>query len=75
MSAYRECWPPPKLLILSFPHNPTTAVVDLEFFGKIVAFAQDHGLIVIHDFAYADLVFDGMRRPAFSRCRARRKSA
>ena len=65
MSAYRECWPPPKLLILSFPHNPTTAVVDLEFFRKIVAFAQDHGLIVIHDFAYADLVFDGYEAPSF----------
>jgi alanine-synthesizing transaminase len=65
MSAYRECWPSPKLLILSFPHNPTTAVVDLEFFGKIVAFAQDHGLIVIHDFAYADLVFDGYAAPSF----------
>ena len=65
MSAYQECWPPPKLLILSFPHNPTTAVVDLEFFGKIVAFAQDHGLIVIHDFAYADLVFDGYEAPSF----------
>ena len=65
MSAYRECWPAPKLLILSFPHNPTTAVVDLEFFGKIVAFAQDHGLIVIHDFAYADLVFDGYQAPSF----------
>jgi alanine-synthesizing transaminase len=65
MSAYQECWPSPKLLILSFPHNPTTAVVDLEFFGKIVAFAQDHGLIVIHDFAYADLVFDGYQAPSF----------
>jgi len=65
MSAYRECWPSPKLLILSFPHNPTTAVVDLEFFRKIVAFAQDHGLIVIHDFAYADLVFDGYAAPSF----------
>ncbi len=65
ISAYQECWPAPKLLILSFPHNPTTAVVDLEFFGKIVAFAQDHGLIVIHDFAYADLVFDGYQAPSF----------
>lgn len=65
MSAYRACWPAPKLLILSFPHNPTTAVVDLEFFRKIVAFAQDHRLIVIHDFAYADLVFDGYRAPSF----------
>jgi alanine-synthesizing transaminase len=65
MSAFQECWPPPKLLILSFPHNPTTTVVDLDFFRKIVAFAQDHGLIVIHDFAYADLVFDGYTAPSF----------
>jgi alanine-synthesizing transaminase len=65
MSAYQECWPQPKLLILSFPHNPTTEVVDLEFFKKVVAFAQQHNLIVIHDFAYADLVFDGYQAPSF----------
>jgi len=65
MTAFRESWPQPKLLILSFPHNPTTAVVDLEFFRKIVAFAQDHDLIVIHDFAYADLTFDGYEAPSF----------
>jgi len=64
MSAFQECWPPPKLLILSFPHNPTTTVVDLEFFTKIVAFAQDHDLIVVHDFAYSDLVFDGYQAPS-----------
>ena len=64
MSAFQECWPQPKLLILSFPHNPTTAVVDLEFFKKIVAFAQDHDLIVVHDFAYSDLVFDGYKAPS-----------
>jgi alanine-synthesizing transaminase len=44
MAAFRESWPQPKLLILSFPHNPTTAVVDLEFFRQIAAFAQDHDL-------------------------------
>ncbi len=64
-AAFRESWPQPKLLILSFPHNPTTAVVDPEFFTKIVAFAQDHDLIVIHDFAYADLTFDGYQAPSF----------
>jgi alanine-synthesizing transaminase len=64
MSAFQECWPPPKLLILSFPHNPTTTVVDLEFFTKIVAFAQDHDLMVVHDFAYSDLVFDGYQAPS-----------
>ncbi len=65
MAAFRESWPQPKLLILSFPHNPTTAVVDPEFFTKIVTFAQDHDLIVIHDFAYADLTFDGYKAPSF----------
>jgi len=64
MSAFQECWPQPKLLILSFPHNPTTTVVDLEFFRKIVAFAQEHDLIVVHDFAYSDLVFDGYQAPS-----------
>lgn len=64
-AAFRESWPQPKLLILSFPHNPTAAVVDPEFFTKIVAFAQDHELIVIHDFAYADLTFDGYQAPSF----------
>jgi alanine-synthesizing transaminase len=65
LAAFRESWPQPKLLILSFPHNPTTAVVDAEFFTKIVAFAQEHDLIVIHDFAYADLTFDGYQAPSF----------
>ncbi len=65
MSAFQECWPQPKLLILSFPHNPTTTAVDLDFFKKIVAFAQDHDLIVVHDFAYSDLVFDGYQAPSF----------
>jgi len=65
VAAYRESWPPPKLLILSFPHNPTTATVDLAFFEKVVAFAQEHHLHVIHDFAYADLTFDDYRAPSF----------
>jgi len=65
VAAYRESWPPPKLLILSFPHNPTTATVDLAFFEKVVAFAQEHHLHVIHDFAYADLTFDEYRAPSF----------
>ena len=65
VAAHRESWPPPKLLILSFPHNPTTATVDLAFFEKVVAFAQEHHLHVIHDFAYADLTFDEYRAPSF----------
>jgi len=62
--AYRQYRPRPKVLILNFPHNPTTSCVDLEFFRQVVAFARDEGLVVVHDFAYADLVFDGYQAPS-----------
>ena len=62
--ATRQTWPKPKLLILSYPHNPTTEVVDLDFFRKIVDFAKEHNIMVIHDFAYADLVFDDYKAPS-----------
>jgi alanine-synthesizing transaminase len=65
LESFRQSWPLPKLLILSFPHNPTTAGVERDFFEKVVALAQEHDLIVIHDFAYADLVFDGYKAPSF----------
>jgi len=65
LNATRQTWPRPKVLILSYPHNPTTEVVDLTFFEKIVDFAKEHDIMVIHDFAYADLVFDGYRAPSF----------
>ncbi len=65
LTATKQTWPKPKMLIISYPHNPTTEVVDLSFFEKIVEFCQDHGIMVIHDFAYADLVFDGYRPPSF----------
>jgi len=57
-------WSKPKILILSFPHNPTTVCVEIDFFEKVVAFAKEHNLIVIHDFAYADLGFDGYLPPS-----------
>jgi alanine-synthesizing transaminase len=65
VEAVRQSWPKPKMLILNFPHNPTTAVVDLAFFERIVAFAREHELLVVHDLAYADLVFDGYQAPSF----------
>jgi alanine-synthesizing transaminase len=65
VEAVRQTWPKPKLLILNFPHNPTTEVVDLRFFEKIVDFAREHSLLVIHDLAYADLCFDGYEAPSF----------
>ncbi len=65
LTATKQTWPQPKLLIISFPHNPTTAIVDLDFFQKIVDFAKEHNIFVIHDFAYADLAFDGYNPPSF----------
>ena len=64
INAYKQTLPRPKLLIISFPHNPTTAVVDLDFFKKVVEFAKENNLIVIHDIAYADIVFDGYKAPS-----------
>jgi alanine-synthesizing transaminase len=57
--------PRPLMLVISFPHNPTTMCVDLEFFERIVAFAKRHEMFVVHDFAYADLVFDDYKAPSF----------
>jgi alanine-synthesizing transaminase len=68
-------WPVPRLLILSFPHNPTTQVVDLEFFRQVVELAEEHDLVVIHDLAYADLVFDGYRAPSILEIPAARQRA
>lgn len=61
----RQCWPRPKVLLMSFPHNPTTTVVDLDFFQRVVDFAREHNIFVVHDFAYADLHFDGYQPPSF----------
>ena len=62
--AIQRTWPKPKALILSFPHNPTTRVVDRAFFERIVDFAHEHQLTVIHDFAYAEVCFDGYKAPS-----------
>ncbi|MBM4307499.1 MAG: alanine transaminase [Deltaproteobacteria bacterium] len=63
-SATKQTWPHPKMLIVSFPHNPTTKVVDLDFFERLVEFAKNHQLMVVHDLAYADIVFDGYKAPS-----------
>jgi len=60
----RQCWPKPKLLMISFPNNPTTAVVERPFFERIVEFAREVGMLVVHDLAYADLTFDGYEPPS-----------
>lgn len=64
-TAVRLTWPMPKMLIISFPHNPTTMVVDRDFFEKIVEFAHEYKIMIVHDFAYADLTFDGYEAPSF----------
>lgn len=64
--AFKKTWPRPKMLIINFPHNPTTQVVEgLDFFTKIVDFAKENKVIVIHDLAYADLTFDDYKAPSF----------
>ena len=63
-NAIRNSWPKPKMLVLNFPGNPTTMCVELDFFEKVVEIARDHGIWVIHDLAYADIVFDGYKAPS-----------
>lgn len=62
--AIKETWPKPKMLILNFPANPTTQCVELEFFEKVVAICKEAGIWIVHDLAYADIVFDGYRAPS-----------
>lgn len=62
--AIKDSWPRPKMLILNFPSNPTTQCVELPFFEKVVALAREHGIYVVHDLAYADIVFDGYQSPS-----------
>ncbi len=62
--SWEHAWPKPRALVISFPHNPTTICVDTDFFAKIVEFARDKNLIVVHDNAYADVGFDGYDPPS-----------
>jgi len=62
--AIKRSWPKPKVLVLNFPSNPTTMCVDLAFFTKVVEIAKEHNIWVIHDLAYADLVYDGYKAPS-----------
>lgn len=62
--AIKETYPKPKMLILNFPANPTTQCVELDFFEKVVAICKEAGIWIVHDLAYADIVFDGYRAPS-----------
>lgn len=61
---FRKGSPRPKVILISFPHNPTAHCVDLDFHRAVVALAREHGAMIVHDFAYADLCFDGYRAPS-----------
>src|SRR6185503_10542717 len=62
--AIRELIPKPKMLVLGFPSNPTAKCVDLPFFERVIALAKEHGILVVHDLAYADITFDGYVAPS-----------
>jgi alanine-synthesizing transaminase len=61
---FEYAWPKPRVIVLSFPHNPTGQCVDLDFFQRVVDFARERDVVVVHDFAYADLGFDGYEPPS-----------
>jgi alanine-synthesizing transaminase len=62
--AIKDSWPRPKMLVLNFPGNPTTQCVELDFFEKVIEIAREHKIWVVHDLAYADIVFDGYKAPS-----------
>jgi alanine-synthesizing transaminase len=62
--AIKNSWPKPKMLVLNFPGNPTAQCVEIDFFEKVIAIAREHGIWVVHDLAYADIVFDGYKAPS-----------
>ncbi len=62
--AIEDSWPKPKMLVINFPGNPTAQCVELDFFERVIAIAREHGIWVVHDLAYADIVFDGYVAPS-----------
>ncbi|HVB07151.1 MAG TPA: aminotransferase class I/II-fold pyridoxal phosphate-dependent enzyme [Acidimicrobiales bacterium] len=64
LEAWQSAWPKPRVVIFSFPHNPTTACIDLATMTRLVAFAHEHDVVLVHDFAYAETSFDGYRPPS-----------
>ncbi|SPE24416.1 putative aminotransferase, PLP-dependent [Burkholderiales bacterium] len=62
--AIRESLPKPRMIVMGFPSNPTAQCVDLDFFGRVIALAREHSIYVVHDLAYADIVFEGERAPS-----------
>jgi alanine-synthesizing transaminase len=64
MDTWESAWPRPRIIVISFPHNPTTTCVDLEWMRRLVDFAHEHEVLIVHDFAYSDTAFDGYQPPS-----------
>ena len=64
MDSWESTWPRPRVIVFSFPHNPTTECVDLAWMERLVAFAREHDVVLVHDFAYSDTAFDGYQPPS-----------
>jgi alanine-synthesizing transaminase len=64
VEAWESAWPKPRVAILSFPHNPTTACIDLATMARLVDWAREHSVVLVHDFAYSDTAFDGYKPPS-----------
>jgi alanine-synthesizing transaminase len=68
MEAWEYGWPKPRVVVLSFPHNPTTATVEKADLQRLVDWARERDVVLVHDFAYADVWFDGYRPPSILEC-------
>ena len=75
MAAVEANWPRPKAIMLSYPQNPTGAVVELDFFQKVVDYARANGIFIIHDIAYAELTFDGYQAPSILQAKGAKEVA
>ncbi|KQP18039.1 alanine transaminase [Pseudorhodoferax sp. Leaf267] len=73
--AIRGSYPKPKMIVLGFPSNPTAQCVELDFFERVVALAKKHDIFVVHDLAYADIVFDGWKAPSIMQVKGARDIA
>ena len=75
MEAWELGWPKPRVVVLSFPHNPTTATVELADLQRLVDWARERDVVLVHDFAYADVAFDGWQPPSILQCEGAKECA
>jgi alanine-synthesizing transaminase len=75
MDTWELGWPKPRVIVLSFPHNPTTATVEKEDFQRLVDWARERDVVLVHDFAYAETAFDGWLPPSILECEGAKECA